>query len=119
MNLNLKAPCKNCPFRKVGAISLNPGRLAGIIEGLAEDDMSNFYCHKTVHGPRGGCFVDTDEDDGERYEDSGHESACMGAVAYMVRIGRPSVAIRWALATGMLDLADVRALFPEIIDSPT
>lgn len=38
----LKRPCENCPFLKEGAIELRPGRLQGIIDGLVNDDMSNF-----------------------------------------------------------------------------
>lgn len=112
----MKRPCANCPFRREDAIELRPGRLEDIIAGLAGDDESNFYCHKTVHGPRGGTFVDVDEDEGVHYEASGHESACMGAVAYMLRAGRPSIAIRYALAVKLLDFAQVAELFPEILE---
>jgi hypothetical protein len=116
VNLDMKRPCANCPFRREGAIELRPGRLEDIIAGLADDDGSNFYCHKTVHGPHGGTFVDTDDEDGERYQASGGESACMGAVAYMLRAGLPSAAIRIALALKLLDVAQVAELYPEILE---
>ncbi|MDI2144891.1 hypothetical protein KBJ94_22830 [Pseudomonas sp. ITA] len=86
-HLRLKRPCSNCPFLKLGAIKLAPGRLDEIIAGLIEDDHSTFQCHKTVHSARGGEW-----DDEGNYTPSGHESMCAGTAAYRQRPGKES---RW------------------------
>lgn len=116
MNFDLKKPCKNCPFRKAGAIYLSPGRLEGIVEDLKRHDQHTFQCHKTVHSKRGGVW-EQNEDTGEtEYIPSGNESACMGAIAYMFRDQDSSVATRLALALGILKTEEIEAVYPEIID---
>ena len=98
MNLNMKAPCKNCPFLKEGAIDLRPGRLEGIIADLKADDYSNFTCHKTTH-KRGV-----------------EPSMCMGSAVYMMKADRPSVALRFALASRMIELNDLKEHYNAIIE---
>lgn len=46
---NLKAPCKECPFRSDGAFtgSLGKRRIEGIVENIRNDGF--FPCHKTVN----------------------------------------------------------------------
>lgn len=114
MNFNLKKPCENCPFRKVGAIELMRGRLDGIIESLTQD-TTYFNCHKTVHSRIGG---EWDEDGG--YKASGNESVCVGSLVYMLKAHNvlPVVA-RMAIAFGELDLADLKAQFGDVIDPVT
>lgn len=51
---SFKKPCGNCPFRKEGAIHLEPGRLQGIAQSLVADDHSTFPCHKTGLSKKGG-----------------------------------------------------------------
>jgi hypothetical protein len=97
----LKRPCADCPFLKVGAISLMPGRLDGIKQDLLENDKQGFPCHKTTHSPRGGEF----DDEGE-YKASGHESMCAGAAAFLIKQGRPTVAMRMAAAFGAIEMTD-------------
>lgn len=92
MKFDLKVPCDNCPFRKEGAIALEPGRLSGIVTEL-EDDHKVFQCHKYVHGPKGGEWKE-DLNGNERYIRSGNEQACMGALAYMFRLGYVPVLLR-------------------------
>ena len=92
-HLRLKKPCANCPFRKEGAIELVPGRLEGIINDIVENDMTTFHCHKTVHSKSGGEW-----DEEGNYAPSGQESMCAGAAAYLMKIGRPTVAMRIALS---------------------
>lgn len=104
-------PCPNCPFLKVGAIELNPGRLEGIIESLLRDDWTTFSCHKTVHSKHGGTW----SDDGD-YTPSGKEAHCMGAMAYLKKIGMPNVPMRIGFATGMLSIKDVQACEEAVID---
>jgi hypothetical protein len=97
-HLRLKKPCANCPFRKEGAIELQPGRLEGIIAGLEEDDHSTFLCHKTVHHESGGEWNESGD-----YEASGNEAMCAGAAIYLMKIGRPTVTMRVALITKEVD----------------
>jgi hypothetical protein len=115
MNFNLKKPCKNCPFRKEGAISLAPGRVEGIVQGLLENDREWFMCHKTVHHQNGGDWVE-DEDGQSDYIPSGNESQCAGSMAYLHKIQMPSVSMRMGVALGMLDPKDLESLREEIID---
>lgn len=115
MNLNLKKPCANCPFLREGAINLSPSRLAGIIADLAADDGSNFQCHKTVYSKRGGDWVEYE--DGEvGYQASGHESMCIGSAIYMLKVRRPSVALRFALMTKMISLGELTSQNDKVIE---
>lgn len=108
----LRKMCANCPFRRDGhAIPLNPGRLEGIVDDLLQDDMSTFQCHKTVHCDKGG---EWDED--YKYLPSGHEAMCAGAMGYLYKAGRPTVAMRMALALGLLTEAELSHMADEIID---
>lgn len=104
-------PCPNCPFLKVGAIELNSGRLEGIIASLLENDWTTFSCHKTVHSKNGGTW----SDDGD-YTPSGKEAHCMGAMAYLKKIGMPNVPMRIGFATGMLKIDEVQACEALVID---
>lgn len=115
MNLNLKKPCANCPFLQEGAIGLAPGRLEGIIDDLVKDDGSNFQCHKTVHSKHGGEWVEA-EDGEEHYQPSGNESMCIGSAIYMLKIGRPSMSMRFALMTKMIELTELTAQNDKIIE---
>ena len=94
----LKKPCSNCPFLKHGAIQLRPGRLAGFVDQLLQNDHSSFVCHKTIHSSRGGVW----DDDGE-YEPSGNESMCAGAAAVLMAANKPSAGMRLALAIGTVE----------------
>lgn len=97
--LRMKRPCANCPFLKVGAIRLMPGRREGIIQGLLEDDFQTFYCHKTVNNSNEDDWGDYDEDtESSRYKESGNEAMCAGAAAYLMKVGRPTVGMRVAFA---------------------
>ena len=99
----LKKPCANCPFRKDGAIELRGGRLELIIQGLVRNDMKSFLCHKTLN---------TEDRDGDEAEDDGEavdlrpiledEKMCAGAAAYLIKAGRPTVGMRFAVNTGSI-----------------
>jgi hypothetical protein len=106
----LKKPCANCPFRKEGAIDLQPGRVPGIIEHLLSDDMNGFPCHKTTYGEG------SDEDDDGNYIPNGKEAQCVGAMAFLRKVGRPNVGMRLAMAFGIVDPAKLDALADLIID---
>jgi hypothetical protein len=111
MRVNLKKPCKNCPFRAGVDLHLQPGRLEGIIETL-KDDMQAFQCHKTTHSKHGGEW-----DDEGVYQPSGNESVCMGALAYMHREGYLPVIARLAISRGAISVADITGTYPVIMDS--
>lgn len=102
MNFDLKSPCNNCPFRKVGAIELRPGRLGEIVTTLLASDRNWFICHKTAH--RG---------------DPARESQCVGSMVYLLKVGSPSVSMRVAAATRLLDYDVLRGLFSEIVEPST
>lgn len=94
----LRAPCANCPFRKVGAIELRPGRVEGIVKQLTTDDESTFPCHKTTH-------------DAQRTP-----SYCAGALIYLHKAGSPNVAMRLGQALGMYDPETLAPSFVDVID---
>lgn len=110
-HLRLKAPCGNCPFRIDGAIALAPGRLEGIIRALLEDDHSTFQCHKTVHSPCGGEW-----DDAGNYTPSGDEAMCAGAATFLMKRGRPTVAMRIAFVSGVARPDQWDDVAPHVID---
>ncbi|KWU26364.1 hypothetical protein [Burkholderia cenocepacia] len=110
----LRRPCANCPFRRDGAIELEPGRLDGIIDGLVKDDWSTFNCHKTVHNDKTGGEWDEDG----KYTPSGEESMCAGAIVYLEKIGRPTVGMRLGHLIGDYDPTRMEEAFEEVIDPP-
>lgn len=115
MNLNLKKPCSNCPFLRNGAIELAPARLEGIIDDLMLDDTINFQCHKTIHSKIGGEWIE-DDDGEEHYKPSGNESMCIGSAIYMLKAGRPSISLRFALIAGMISIEELTIQNKKIIE---
>lgn len=107
----LKKPCANCPFRKEGAIDLEPGRLEQIVDTLVRDDYSTFQCHKIVHSELGGEW-----DDEGNYKPSGKEPMCAGACAYLMKAGRPTVGMRLAFVTGNAKPNDWINVYHEVVD---
>jgi hypothetical protein len=97
----------NCPFRKVGAIELNPGRLQGIIDDAMADDESVFFCHKTTNG---------EETNEGVYMSDGNESYCAGSLIYLHKARNPNVAMRLGHALGLFDPARLAGSFDEVID---
>ncbi|HKX40907.1 MAG TPA: hypothetical protein VJO99_07100 [Burkholderiaceae bacterium] len=98
MNFDLKRPCSNCPFRKVGAIELHVDRLPSIIASLLADDHEWFMCHKTIAQARRG------------------RSQCVGSMVYLLKAGAPSVSMRVAAAVGVLKFDELRAQADTIIN---
>ncbi len=111
----LRKPCANCPFRREGAIELMPGRLEGIVNDLLEDDTSTFTCHKTLKSAP----EPADEDDGmlQRRAYQEGEKMCAGAAAYLMKQGRPSVGMRYALITGSIPSDHWTGAEPLVIDT--
>ena len=93
-----KRPCSNCPFRSDGAgVSLQPGRLEGIIQDLLDDDTGSFVCHKTLTTER---------------------MTCAGAVAVMSKLGRLPVIARLGLVMDVITTDDIHASAAMVIDPP-
>jgi hypothetical protein len=112
-----KKPCANCPFLKVGAISLRPGRLEGIIADLLADDHIIFQCHETVYCPKGGEWI-VDEDGDERYyQASANESHCVGAMIYLLKARSPNVAMRLAAGFKLISFDALREQSEKVIDT--
>ncbi len=98
----LKAPCGNCPFLKVGAIDLQPGRVEGIATSLIEDDHSHFSCHKTLSG--------------SRKKIGPGESMCAGSMIYLQKVGRMNVAMRLGIITGLYNHTAMALQYDKVID---
>lgn len=113
MNINklfaMKTPCKNCPFLKKHGIPLAEGRLEGIKNDLLADDTMPFFCHKTTYATGGGY-----DDDSGQYQQSGRESYCMGAMAYLFAKRRLNVTTRLGIMMGLCDLKDIENTIPLI-----
>lgn len=116
MNLNMKKPCRNCPFLKVGAIDLREGRLQGIARDLTADDRTPFLCHKTVHVKGNEGEVIEDEEGFETHLPGPKSSICAGSMAFLMKARSPNVAMRMGIAFGLLDIEELRAFANEIID---
>lgn len=110
----LRRPCADCPFRKEGGVHLEPGRLAGIVDGLMSGEHTTFHCHKTVHSARTGGEWD---DDGN-YRASGQESMCAGAIVYLEKAKRPTVGMKLGVLYGLYDPARLADSHDCIIDPP-
>lgn len=113
MNINklfaMKTPCKNCPFLKEHGIPLAEGRLQEIKNDLLDDDTVPFFCHKTTYSTGGGY-----DDDSDRYQLSGKESYCMGAMAYLYAKRRLNVPTRMGIILGLCELNDIENTIPLI-----
>lgn len=87
----LTKPCDNCPFKKGEPFPLMPGRMAGIVETLHNDQL--FFCHKTT-GLTGG---------------KKKPAQCGGALAFMHQIKelRGNVMFRLGLMGGKFKEEDL------------
>lgn len=116
MNLNVRKPCKNCPFRKQGAIELRPGRVDAIARDLIADDTATFPCHKTLH-----LSVERPQRERSTVLERGpargmDESACAGAMVFLLAAGQPNVAMRLGAALKMLSIEDLEQQIPDVIE---
>lgn len=101
----LRKPCANCPFLKSGAIELRPGRLAGIIENLVDDDHSTFFCHKTVSR------ADNQHLDTGEYLPVGTESMCAGAMIYLEKSAGRLSTCGWRAGWAYTRASELRSTF--------
>lgn len=85
MKLELKQPCKDCPFIKGSSTNttLREGRIDGIVEDIRND--LSFTCHKTL-----------DKAD----QDQQH---CAGALIFLEKEDNPNQLMRVAERLGMYD----------------
>lgn len=85
MNLDMKKPCKDCPFIPGSSTNttLMPGRLESIVSDLRAD--RSFQCHKTLD-----------------YE-AKKQQHCAGALIFLEREDRPNQLMRVAERFGVYD----------------
>ena len=118
----LKTPCSKCPFRKDSPIELRPGRLEGIVETLLKDQTSTFTCHNTFSSTRDDDDCDDDAEDSGSLDYRNGEKMCAGAAAYLMKVQRPSVGMRYAMHSGSIafdqwDKAAVTVIDPIILNT--
>ena len=98
LNLNLKRPCNNCPFRRDTLKGwLGRSRAQGLIDDMINDHRS-FSCHKTT--------VPGEEDDPETagtrvYGDKTEE--CAGGMILLHKTQQPNMAMRLGYVYKMFD----------------
>lgn len=114
----LKTPCSKCPFRKNSPIELRPGRLEGIVEDLLANDRSTFTCHNTLSNSRDD---DCDDDcaNGEEpvaIDVLNGEKMCAGAAAYLMKVHRPTVGMRYAMHSGSIGFDQWDGAVDAVID---
>ena len=86
---DLRHPCDNCPFLKVGGIRLRKGRVREIARYFTDVQGGTFPCHKTVKG----------DDDEDRPMRRG-EQMCMGGILFADKQGRANQMVRIGERTG-------------------
>lgn len=111
----VKQPCKNCPFLKDTGIVLSEGRLESIKRDLLADDMGSFHCHETTFST-GGYYEDNEDGENRNYVMSGKESFCAGAMAWLLLVKQPNVAMRLGHAMGHINLNDLKAITKQIAE---
>lgn len=119
LNLNLKKPCKNCPFLVKGAIELSKGRIDQIVRDIVADDKLPFLCHKTVHGKNAdGQHIEND-DGTSTYIPGDKDSVCVGSMVLLLKVGAPNVAMRMGAAFKMVNFDELRAMSHLVVDPAT
>jgi len=93
MKFDLRKPCDDCPFRRVGGVQLTRGRVREIARLVTSNPGATFACHKTT--------VDDDET-GDRVE-TPESQHCAGALVFAHRQGRYPQLVRIAGRLGMYD----------------
>ncbi len=89
LNLNLKSPCKTCPFRKDSMFGwLGEDRATEIIDCIAGGSHGSFTCHNTNE------FGEDDEGFGIAIETDKSEH-CAGALILLHKTGRTNFAMRF------------------------
>lgn len=98
----LKAPCKDCPFRRDVHPYLRPARVQQILDSILRRD-ENFPCHKTIE------VSDVDPADGDWDEtfrplkNDENEAFCAGALILLAKHKHPNRIPRVAQMLGWYD----------------
>jgi hypothetical protein len=103
---SLKKPCANCPFRRVGAIELQPGRVEGIIQDLINGELTGFTCHKTAYGPGTS----------RRPKEAAKE--CAGALIVLEKLGHQTQLMQVMHRMGAYEPESLVEHHNEVIDAP-
>lgn len=100
MHHDLKRPCNNCPFLKVGGVRLTPRRALEIARNATDWNGGTFACHKTT--------VEADDEDGGKVSgpDSQH---CAGSLIYMLKNDAMNQMSRIAGRLGILKTDELMA----------
>ena len=94
IRLDMKTPCKDCPFRRDVPFHLRPGRVEEIIASLMRHE--NFPCHKTLDYSQDDDLIDGDW----TTEKTQH---CAGAMILLMRLNNPNLAMRLGAMLGAFD----------------
>ena len=90
VKFDMRAPCKDCPFRSDRPGYLTAGRVQEIIYGMILR-QATFSCHKTNEFDDGGT---------RETKDTQH---CAGALIFLERLNRPNQMMRWMERLGAYD----------------
>lgn len=98
MKFDLKRPCDNCPFLRVGGVRLLPDRVREIAEGMLDSQGTTFACHKTT--------VDGEDEEGNGDRVVTPESKhCAGALIFAEKNRTATQAMRIMERLRMYDAA--------------
>jgi hypothetical protein len=106
MQMNLRQPCSNCPFRKDIPAYLSKERAEEIVISLMEEDKT-FSCHKTN---------DFDDETGDTVETKNSEH-CGGALVFLEKQECPNQWMRVAERFGWYDRSKLKMDAP-VFDTP-
>lgn len=95
--MNMKEPCKDCPFRTDIEPYLYPKRI-DMLERELVDEQKTFTCHKKAHSLG--------------YDKSKDEVHCAGALIILEKLKRPNQWMRIAERIGMYDRSELNMNAP-------
>lgn len=109
MKFELKKPCSNCPFLRVGGVRLTQGRVREIAGVMLNSQGGTFACHKTTTLEANG----EGQEDNVATLDSQH---CVGALIFAEKHGVANQAMRIAERLGLYKASELMA-DKETVDS--
>ncbi len=110
MHWDMKKPCDDCPFLKVGGIRLRRARIREIAGGMLDIQGATFACHKTVEW----------DEDGETEINTKSQKHCAGALIFAEKHGSANQSTRIAERLGLYDahaLMDNRDTVTSVFDT--
>lgn len=109
MLYDLKKPCDNCPFLKVGGVRLSERRVEEIAHTMLDWGGGSFPCHKTT--------IDVEDDEGLGDRASGPKTQqCAGGLIFMEKNENRNQLARIAQRLGMYD-PEALMKNPAVVDS--